>query len=95
MEVRRVRASVPKVASGWATAAGARHLVRPMLGSRLAQLQRQFAIERTLPETLPGLASRMQAELTAHTPGAYLSVPSGRPPLTVRPWRSPVSTIAK
>jgi hypothetical protein len=49
-----------------------------------AQLQGQFAIERTLAKTLWGLVTRVQAKLTAHTLGVYLNVLAGRPPLALK-----------
>jgi hypothetical protein len=49
-----------------------------------AQLQGQFAIERTLAKTLWGLVTRVQAKLTAHTIGVYLNVLSGQPPRALK-----------
>jgi hypothetical protein len=49
-----------------------------------AQLQGQFAIERTLAKTLWGLVARVQAKLTAHALGVYLNVLAGRPPLALK-----------
>jgi hypothetical protein len=49
-----------------------------------AQLQGQFAGERTLAKTLWGLITRVQAKLTAHTLGVYLNVLSGQPPLALK-----------
>ena len=60
------------------------HRVRQLIEVVNAQLQGQFAIERTLAKTLWGLVTRVQAKLTAHTLGVYLNVLSGQPPLTLK-----------
>jgi hypothetical protein len=60
------------------------HRVRQRIEVVNAQLQGQFAIERTLAKTLWGLVARVQAKLTAHTVGMYLNVLTGRPPLALK-----------
>jgi hypothetical protein len=60
------------------------HRVRQLVEVVNAQLQGQFAIERTLAKTLWGLVTRVQAKLTAHTLGVYLNVHSGQPPLALK-----------
>jgi Transposase DDE domain len=60
------------------------HRVRQVVEVVNAQLQGQFAIERTLAKTLWGLVTRVQAKLTAHTLGVYLNVLSGRPSLALK-----------
>jgi DDE family transposase len=60
------------------------HRLRQPIEVVNAQLQGQFAIERTLAKTLWGLITRVQAKLTAHTLGVYLNVLSGRPPLALK-----------
>jgi hypothetical protein len=60
------------------------HRVRQLVEVVNAQLQGQFAIERTLAKTLWGLVTRVQAKLTAHTLGVYLNVLAGRPPLALK-----------
>jgi DDE family transposase len=60
------------------------HRVRQLIEVINAQLQGQFAIERTLAKTLWGLVTRVQAKLTAHTLGVYLNVFLGRPPLALK-----------
>jgi hypothetical protein len=60
------------------------HRVRQLVEVVNAQLQGQLAIERTLAKTLWGLATRVQAKLTAHTLGVYLNVLAGRPPLALK-----------
>ena len=60
------------------------HRLRQLVEVVNAQLQGQFAIERTLAKTLWGLVTRVQAKLTAHTFGIYLNVLFGRPPLALK-----------
>ena len=60
------------------------HRLRELIEVVNAQLQRQFAIERTLAKTLWGLVTRVQAKLTAYTIGLYLNVLSGHPPLALK-----------
>jgi Transposase DDE domain len=60
------------------------HRLRQLIEVVNAQLQGQFAIERTLAKTLWGLVTRVQAKLTAHTLGVYLNVLSGQPPLALK-----------
>ena len=60
------------------------HRIRQRIEVVNAQLQGQFAIERTLAKTLWGLVTRVQAKLTAHTLGIYLNVLSGHPPLALK-----------
>ena len=60
------------------------HRIRHRIEVVNAQLQGQFAIERTLAKTLWGLVTRVQAKLTAHTLGVYLNVLAGRPPLALK-----------
>ena len=60
------------------------HRVRQVIEVVNAQLQGQFAIERTLAKTLWGLVTRIQAKLTAHTLGVYLNVLAGQPPLALK-----------
>jgi DDE family transposase len=81
-----VRAEPPRgTAAAWPRAfAYLAHRVRQMIELVNAQLQGQFAIERTLAKTLWGLVTRIQAKLTAHTLGVYLNVLSGRPPLALK-----------
>ncbi len=60
------------------------HRLRQLIEVVNAQLQGQFAIERTLAKTLWGLVTRVQAKLTAHTFGVYLNVLAGQPPLALK-----------
>jgi hypothetical protein len=60
------------------------HRLRQRIEVVNAQLQGQFAVERTLAKTLWGLVTRIQAKLTAHTIGVYLNVLSGQPPLALK-----------
>ena len=60
------------------------HRLRQLVEVVNAQLQGQFAIERTLAKTLWGLVTRVQAKLTAHTLGVYLNVLGGHPPLALK-----------
>ena len=60
------------------------HRLRQLIEVVNAQLQGQFAIERTLAKTLWGLVTRVQAKLTAHTFGVYLNVLAGRPSLALK-----------
>jgi Transposase DDE domain len=60
------------------------HRIRQLIEVVNAQLQGQFAIERTLAKTLWGLVARVQAKLTAHTLGVYLNGLWGRPPLALK-----------
>ena len=60
------------------------HRLRQLIEVVNAQLQGQFAIERTLAKTRWGLVARVQAKLTAHTLGVYLNVLSGHPPLALK-----------
>jgi hypothetical protein len=60
------------------------HRVRQLIEVVNAQLEGQFAMERTLAKTLRGLVTRVQAKLTAHTLGVYLNLLSGRPPLALK-----------
>jgi hypothetical protein len=60
------------------------HRLRQLIEVVNAQLQGQFAIERTLAKTLWGLVTRVQAKLTAHTLGVYLNVLAGQPPLALK-----------
>ena len=60
------------------------HRIRQRIEVVNAQLQGQFAIERTLAKTLWGLVTRVQAKLTAHTLGIYLNVLSSHPPLALK-----------
>ena len=62
----------------------AAHRLRQLIEVVNAQLQGQFAIERTLAKTLRGLVTRVQAKLTAHTLGVYLNALAGRPPLALK-----------
>jgi hypothetical protein len=79
-----VRAEPPRsTAAAWPRAfACLAHRLRQLVEVVTAQLQGQFAIERTLAKTLWGLVTRVQAKLTARTLGVYLNVLSGQPPLT-------------
>ena len=81
-----VRAEPPRgTAAAWPRAfAYLAHRTRQLIEVVNAQLQGQFAIERTLAKTLWGLVTRVQAKLTAHTLGVYLNVLSGRPPLALK-----------
>ena len=81
-----VRAEPPRHARGaWPRAfAYLAHRVRQLIEVVNAQLQGQFAIERTLAKTLWGLVARVQAKLTAHTLGVYLNGLWGRPPLALK-----------
>jgi Transposase DDE domain len=60
------------------------HRLRQLVEVVNAQLQGQFAVERTLAKTLWGLVTRVQAKLTAHTLGVYLNILRGRPPLALK-----------
>jgi hypothetical protein len=60
------------------------HRLRQLIEVVNAQLQGQFAIERSLAKTLWGLVTRVQAKLTAHTLGVYLNFISGQPPLALK-----------
>ena len=60
------------------------HRLRQLVEVVNAQLQGQFALERTLAKTLWGLVTRVQAKLTAHTLGVYLNALAGRPPLALK-----------
>jgi Transposase DDE domain len=64
-----VRAEPPRSTRGaWPRAfAYLAHWIRQLIEVVNAQLQGQFAIERTLAKTLWGLVTRVQAKLTAHT----------------------------
>jgi Transposase DDE domain len=81
-----VRAEPPRgTAAAWPRAfAYLAHRVRQLIEVVNAQLQGQFAIERTLAKTLWGLVTRVQAKLTAHTVGVYLNVLAGRSPLALK-----------
>jgi Transposase DDE domain len=81
-----VRAEPPRgTAAAWPPAfAYLAHRIRQRIEVVNAQLQGQFAIERTLAKTLWGLVTRIQAKLTAHTLGVYLNVLSGQPPLALK-----------
>ncbi len=81
-----VRAEPPHSArAAWPRAfAHLAHRVRQRIEVVNAQLQGQFAIERTLAKTVWGLVTRVQAKLTAHTLGVYLNVLSGQPPLALK-----------
>jgi hypothetical protein len=81
-----VRAEPPRgTAAAWPRAfAHLAHRVRQLIEVVNAQLQGQFAIERTLAKTLWGLVTRVQAKLAAHTLGVYLNVLWGRPPLALK-----------
>jgi len=81
-----VRAEPPRHARGaWPRAfAYLAHRIRQLIEVVNAQLQGQFAIERTLAKTLWGLVARVQAKLTAHTLGVYLNGLWGRPPLALK-----------
>ncbi len=81
-----VRAEPPRgTRAAWPRAfAYLAHRVRQRIEVVNAQLQGQFAIERTLAKTLWGLVTRVQAKLTAHTVGVYLNVLSGQPPLALK-----------
>jgi hypothetical protein len=81
-----VRAEPPHSAqAAWPRAfAYLAHRIRQRIEVVNAQLQGQFAIERTLAKTLWGLVARVQAKLTAHTLGVYLNVLSGHPPLALK-----------
>jgi hypothetical protein len=81
-----VRAEPPRgTIAAWPRAfAYLAHRVRQLIEVVNAQLQGQFAIERTLAKTLWGLVTRVQAKLTAHTAGVYLNVLSGQPSLALR-----------
>jgi hypothetical protein len=81
-----VRAEPPRsTRAAWPRAfAYVAHRVRQLIEVVNAQLQGQFAIERTLAKTLWGLVTRVQAKLTAHTVGVYLNVLSGQPPLALK-----------
>lgn len=60
------------------------HRVRQLVEVVNAQLQGQFAIERSRAKTVWGLATRVQAKLTAHTFGVYLNLALGRPALALK-----------
>jgi hypothetical protein len=60
------------------------HRLRQLIEVVNAQLQGQFALERTLAKTLWGLVTRVQAKLTAHTLGVYLNLLWDRPPLALK-----------
>jgi hypothetical protein len=81
-----VRAEPPRgTRAAWPRAfAYLAHRIRQVIEAVNAQLQGQFAIERTLAKTLWGLVTRVQAKLTAHTFGVYLNVLWGQPPLTLK-----------
>ena len=81
-----VRAEPPRsTAAAWPRAfAYLAHRIRQLIEVVHAQLQGQFAIERTLAKTLWGLVARVQAKLTAHTLGVYLNGLWGRPPLALK-----------
>ena len=81
-----VRAEPPRsTLAAWPRAfAYLAHRIRQLIEVVNAQLQGQFAIERTLAKTLWGLVTRVQAKLTAHTFGVYLNVLTGRPPLALK-----------
>jgi hypothetical protein len=81
-----VRAEPPRgTRAAWPRAfAYLAHRVRQLIEVVNAQLQGQFAIERTLAKTLWGLVTRVQAKLTAHTLGIYLNVLAGQPPLALK-----------
>ena len=81
-----VRAEPPRgTAAAWPRAfAHPAHRLRQRIEVVNAQLQGQFAIERTLAKTLWGLVTRVQAKLTAHTLGVYLNVLAGRSPLALK-----------
>jgi hypothetical protein len=81
-----VRAEPPRsTLAAWLRAfAYLAHRVRQLVEVVNAQLQGQFAIERTLAKTLWGLVTRVQAKLTAHTLGVYLNLLWGRPPLALK-----------
>jgi hypothetical protein len=81
-----VRAEPPRsTLAAWPRAfAYLAHRLRQLVEVVTAQLQGQFAIERTLAKTLWGLVTRVQAKLTAHTLGVYLNVLAGRPPLALK-----------
>jgi hypothetical protein len=81
-----VRAEPPRHARGaWPRSfAYLAHRIRQLIEVVNAQLQGQFAIERTLAKTLWGLVARVQAKLTAHTLGVYLNGLWGRPPLALK-----------
>ena len=81
-----VRAEPPRsTLAAWPRAfAYLAHRIRQRIEVVNAQLQGQFAIERTLAKTLWGLVTRVQAKLTAHTFGVYLNVLTGRPPLALK-----------
>ena len=81
-----VRAEPPRgTRAAWPRAfAYLAHRVRQVIEVVNAQLQGQFAIERTLAKTLWGLVARVQAKLTAHTLGVYLNVLAGQPPLALK-----------
>ena len=81
-----VRAEPPRgTLAAWPRAfAYLAHRLRQLIEVVNAQLQGQFAIERTLAKTLWGLVTRVQAKLTAHTLGVYLNFLSGRPPLALK-----------
>jgi hypothetical protein len=81
-----VRAEPPRsTLAAWPRAfAYLAHRVRQLIEVVNAQLQGQFAIERTLAKTLWGLVTRVQAKLTAQTLGVYLNLLWGRPPLALK-----------
>jgi hypothetical protein len=81
-----VRAEPPRgTRAAWPRAfAYLAHRIRQLVEVVNAQLQGQFAIERTLAKTLWGLVTRIQAKLAAHTIGVYLNVLSGQPPLALK-----------
>jgi hypothetical protein len=81
-----VRAEPPRgTAAAWPRAfAYLAHRLRQLIEVVNAQLQGQFAIERTPAKTLWGLVTRIQAKLTAHTLGVYLNVLAGQPPLALK-----------
>ena len=81
-----VRAEPPRgTRAAWPRAlAYLAHRVRQLIEVVNAQLQGQFAIERTLAKALWGLVTRVQAKLTAHTLGVYLNVLAGQPPLALK-----------
>jgi DDE family transposase len=81
-----VRAEPPRgTRAAWPRAvAYLAHRVRQLIEVVNAQLQGQFAIERTLAKTLWGLVTRIQAKLTAHTVGVYLNALEGRPLLALK-----------
>ena len=81
-----VRAEPPRsTVAAWPRAfAYLAHRVRQLIEVVNAQLQGQFAIERTLAKTLWGLVTRVQAKLTAHTLGVYLNILAGQPPLALK-----------